>query len=145
MRATLSRSVGQGALSPPGLWTSGIDAIDIRTKQEQAFGLSSLLPRAMIMPSVASSGAAPHSVPETDRLEQAADQAIAACGGDMRSAIRALILANDYLEYELCEMFAAVSKGYARGRLKASNAETVTGRRGAATSGGKLRDTDEAS
>lgn len=38
---------------------------------------------------------------ENDRLEAAADEAIAACGGDMRSAIRALILANEYLEYEL--------------------------------------------
>lgn len=55
---------------------------------------------------------------ESDRLEAAADQAIAACHGDMRSAIRALILANEYLEYELCEMFAAVSKGYARGRTR---------------------------
>lgn len=55
---------------------------------------------------------------ESDRLEAAADQAIAACNGDMRSAIRALILANEYLEYELCDMFTAVSKGYARGRVK---------------------------
>ena len=38
---------------------------------------------------------------ENERLEAAADDAIAACGGDMRSAIRALILANEYLEYEL--------------------------------------------
>ena len=58
---------------------------------------------------------------ESDRLEAAADQAIAACNGDMRSAIRALILANEYLEYELCEMFAAVSKGYARGRTRRTN------------------------
>lgn len=35
------------------------------------------------------------------RVEAAADEAIAACGGDMRSAIRALILANEFLEYEL--------------------------------------------
>jgi len=28
------------------------------------------------------------------------DQAIAACGGDLRSTIRALIVANDYLETE---------------------------------------------
>jgi hypothetical protein len=59
---------------------------------------------------------------ESDRLEAAADQAIAACNGDMRSAIRALILANEYLEYELCEMFTAVSKGYARGRVKRKGA-----------------------
>lgn len=49
---------------------------------------------------------------ENDRLEAAADEAIAACGGDMRSAIRALILANQYLEYELQ---TKVSQGYMRG------------------------------
>ena len=42
----------------------------------------------------------------------AADEAIAACGGDMRSAIRALILANEYLEWEL---EIQVSHGYMRG------------------------------
>jgi hypothetical protein len=42
----------------------------------------------------------------------AADQAIAACGGDMRSTIRALILANEFLEYEL---ETNVSQGYVRG------------------------------
>jgi hypothetical protein len=41
----------------------------------------------------------PHS--ENDRLDAAADDAIAACGGDLRSTIRALILANEFLEYEL--------------------------------------------
>jgi hypothetical protein len=55
---------------------------------------------------------------ETDRLEAAADQAIAACGGDMRSAIRALILANEFLEYEVKELMIAVSAGYARGRFR---------------------------
>jgi len=49
---------------------------------------------------------------ENDRLEAAADEAIAACGGDMRSAIRALILANEYLEYELQ---TKVSQGFTRG------------------------------
>jgi len=49
---------------------------------------------------------------ENDRLEAAADEAIAACGGDMRSTIRALILANEYLEYELQ---TKVSQGYMRG------------------------------
>jgi hypothetical protein len=62
---------------------------------------------------------APDPGSESDRLDLAADQAIAACGGDMRSAIRALILANEYLEFEISELFVAVSKGYARGRLKA--------------------------
>lgn len=53
---------------------------------------------------------------EVDPLETAADQAIAACGGDMRSAIRALILANEYLEHEVKELMIAVSKGYMRGK-----------------------------
>ncbi|MEW6645480.1 MAG: hypothetical protein AB1586_33630 [Pseudomonadota bacterium] len=80
------------------------------------------------MSAAASSGATRRSLSaspseDSDRLEAAADEAIAACNGDMRSAIRALILANEYLEYELCEMFAAVSKGYARGRVKPIDAD----------------------
>ena len=46
------------------------------------------------------------------------DQAIAACGGDMRSTIRALIVANDYLETEVSELMKAVSHAYARGRFQ---------------------------
>ena len=53
---------------------------------------------------------------ELDRLEVSVDQAIAVCGGDMRSAIRSLIIANEFLEHEVKELFVAVSKGYARGR-----------------------------
>lgn len=49
---------------------------------------------------------------ESERLDVAADQAIAACGGDMRSTIRALILANEFLEAEL---ETQVSRGYMRG------------------------------
>jgi hypothetical protein len=58
----------------------------------------------------------PNSVAESDRLDVAADQAIASCDGDLRSTIRALILANEYLEFELMQCSAAVSKGFARGR-----------------------------
>jgi hypothetical protein len=36
--------------------------------------------------------------PEDSGLEAAVDQAIAACGGDLRATIRALIVANEYLE-----------------------------------------------
>ena len=61
--------------------------------------------------------------PESERLDIAADQAIAACGGDMRSAIRALILANEFLEYELCEMFKAVTNGTGRRRPRDSRAD----------------------
>jgi hypothetical protein len=50
-------------------------------------------------------------------LEAAADQAIAACGGDAREAVKALIVANHFLETDLEKLRAAVSMGYARGKL----------------------------
>jgi len=56
---------------------------------------------------------------DDDGLEVAIDQAIAACGGDMRSTIRALIVANEYLETEVSELMKAVSHAYARGRFQA--------------------------
>jgi hypothetical protein len=55
---------------------------------------------------------------EVDELEVAINQAIAACGGDARAAIRALILANDFLENEVSELMKAVSHAYVRGRFQ---------------------------
>jgi hypothetical protein len=60
---------------------------------------------------------APNPQPDTDQLEAAADQAIAACGGDAREAVKALIVANVFLETDLEKLRAAVSMGYARGKL----------------------------
>jgi stage V sporulation protein SpoVS len=62
----------------------------------------------------------PNSQPtsEPDRLEAATDQAIAACGGDAREAVKALIVANEFLESEVCELMQAVSHAYKRGRFK---------------------------
>ena len=54
---------------------------------------------------------------EDNGLEAAVDQAIAACGGDMRSTIRALIVANEFLEAEASELMKAVSHAYTRGRF----------------------------
>ena len=54
---------------------------------------------------------------ETDGLETAVDQAIATCDGDMRSTIRALIVANKYLESEVADLKRAVSHAYVRGRF----------------------------
>jgi hypothetical protein len=56
--------------------------------------------------------------PEPDRLEAATDQAIAACGGDARQAVTALIVANEFLEAQVRELQAAVSIGYARGKFE---------------------------
>jgi len=53
-----------------------------------------------------------------DGLEAAVDQAIAACGGDTRATIRALIVANEYLETEVGELMKAVSHAYTRGRFQ---------------------------
>jgi hypothetical protein len=52
-----------------------------------------------------------------DPLDAAADQVIAACDGDIRAAVRALIVAKGLLEAELKDAYAATSKGYARGRI----------------------------
>jgi len=64
-----------------------------------------------------SSGSKPNAQ-DADGLEAAVDQAIAACDGDMRSTIRALIVANEYLETEVKELMKAVSQAYVRGRFQ---------------------------
>jgi hypothetical protein len=56
--------------------------------------------------------AAPNLQSDADQLEAAADQAIAACGGDAREAVKALLVANEFLE---AEIEASVSRGYLRG------------------------------
>jgi hypothetical protein len=48
---------------------------------------------------------------DTDPLEAAADEAIAACGGDAREAVKALIVANHFLETELEKLRASFSTG----------------------------------
>ena len=53
-----------------------------------------------------------------DDLDLAVDQAIATCDGDLRATIRALIVANNFLESEVGELMKAVSHAYARGRFQ---------------------------
>lgn len=48
-------------------------------------------------------------------LGAAADAAIEACGGDARAAVRALIVANSFLEAEVQRLAKAVSSSFARG------------------------------
>ncbi|MBP0112811.1 hypothetical protein [Bradyrhizobium vignae] len=57
----------------------------------------------------------PASPPEGD-LELAADEAIDACGGDAREAVKALLVTMNFLENEIAELGGAISKGYSRGR-----------------------------
>lgn len=54
--------------------------------------------------------------PEAERLETAADEAIAACGGNPREAVKALLLAQAYLKVEVERLAEAVSRGFTRGR-----------------------------
>ena len=58
---------------------------------------------------------------DTSRYEQACDQAIAMCDGNLRSTIKALIMANEYLETELEELQAAVAAGCAPARSSRVN------------------------
>ena len=62
------------------------------------------------------------SPPDISRYEQACDQAIAMCDGNLRSTIKALIMANEYLETELQELQAAVACGCAPAELSTSDA-----------------------
>jgi len=56
---------------------------------------------------------------DDDELEAAVDAAIAACDGELRATIRALIVANNFLECEVEELMKAVSHAYVRGRFRA--------------------------
>ena len=66
----------------------------------------------------------PLSEDSNRRYEQACDQAIAMCDGNLRSTIKALIMANEYLETELEELQAVISAGCvpARASSASSNA-----------------------
>ena len=59
------------------------------------------------------------TVPDDDELEAEVNEAIVTCDGDLRATIRALIVANKYLECEVAELMKAVSHAYARGRFHA--------------------------
>jgi len=56
---------------------------------------------------------APSIAFDNNHYEKACDQAIAMCDGNLRSTIKALIMANEFLEAELTELQAAISSGCA--------------------------------
>jgi hypothetical protein len=56
------------------------------------------------------SASEPSAFSDNSRYEQACDQAIAMCDGNLRSTIKALIMANEYLEAEVRELQANASK-----------------------------------
>ena len=66
-----------------------------------------------------------------DQLERDVDQAIALCGGDVRTALQAMLLANAFLEAEIERLTRAVSIGFTRGKMSPSRraSETLDERR----------------
>lgn len=56
----------------------------------------------------------PATQTDIDRYDRAVDSAIATCGGDIRGALKALIIANEFLEEELRRMLVG-SKDSAHG------------------------------
>ena len=71
----------------------------------------------------------PFALSDISHYEQACDQAIAMCNGNMRSTIKALIIANEYLEAELLQLQVALDAGVIK---KLPNAGIVEGRKNAA-------------
>jgi hypothetical protein len=65
------------------------------------------------------------SLSDVSHYEQACDQAIAMCDGNMRSTIKALIMANEYLEAELQELQTAGSNDRAPARLPRANGDAA--------------------
>jgi hypothetical protein len=64
----------------------------------------------------------PSALSEIGRYEQACDQAIAMCDGNLRSTIKALIMANEYLENELQELQMTASNAPASSPCARSDA-----------------------
>jgi hypothetical protein len=82
------------------------------TKEEHAF----------LPPAREFAMSAPSFLSDNRRYEQACDQAIAMCDGNLRSTIKALIMANEYLETELEELQAAVAAGCVPAKYTGRNA-----------------------
>jgi hypothetical protein len=54
----------------------------------------------------------------TALVEAEVAEAIASCGGDVRAALRANLIASAYLEGEIERLTEAISTGFARGRMR---------------------------
>ena len=54
---------------------------------------------------------------DQDDLERDVDAAIAACGGNPRAALRAMIITISFLSAELKGAKRSLSKGYTRGKI----------------------------
>jgi hypothetical protein len=59
-----------------------------------------------------------------DEIETSVDAAIAICDGDVRAALRAALVYNEFLERKLGEFRKLVSTGYTRGRVTPARQES---------------------
>ncbi len=53
-----------------------------------------------------------------DAIEDEVQEALAICGGDVIAALRITLIANAFLEAEIDRLSAAVSSGFARGKVR---------------------------
>ena len=61
--------------------------------------------------------------PSVDELNDEVQEALAICGGDAMKALRITLIANAFLEAEIDRLSAAVSSGFARGKVGKSTDE----------------------
>ena len=66
------------------------------------------------------------NIPDADAidLEGSVELVLSNCGGDFRAAIRALIIANCFLEQDMERLRVSVSTGYVRGRMRMVGADS---------------------
>jgi hypothetical protein len=58
-------------------------------------------------------------------LDAGVEAAIAACDGDARAAVRALLVASSFLEAELEAVRAQLSRGFTRGKFKITTTSKI--------------------
>jgi hypothetical protein len=63
-------------------------------------------------------GCANRSPTAADAIEDEVQEALAICGGDAIATLRITLIANAFLEAEIDRLSAAVSSGFARGKVR---------------------------
>ena len=63
-------------------------------------------------------GCANRSPTTADAIENEVQEALAICGGDAIATLRITLIANAFLEAEIDRLSAAVSSGFARGKVR---------------------------
>lgn len=72
---------------------------------------------------VVSEPARANAHPSPDALDDEVQEALAICGGDALAALRITLIANAFLEAEVDRLSAAVSSGFARGKVRKATTE----------------------